>query len=150
MKKSLWLLFPILLITFSQVLAQNTRSAKKYLRHGLARFAKGDIEGAIGDYNRALEADPKFAEAYVNRGKARQIKKDLDGAIADYEAALINNSALVNESREIAQAPLIPAMDLHRRAPAHRAGRCSRWRPRNGHEHIATVLDALDDQTIRQ
>src|SRR5437867_4756288 len=106
MKKSLWLLFPILLITFSQVLAQNTRSAKNYLRHGLARFAKGDLDGAIGDYNRALEADPKFAEAYLNRGKARQVKKDLDGAIADYEAALINDSALMNESREIAQAHL--------------------------------------------
>src|ERR1700722_15996982 len=52
--------------------------------------------------------------------------------------------------REIAQASFIPAMDLRRRPPAHRAGRCSRWRPRNGDEHIAGVLDALDDQTIRQ
>jgi hypothetical protein len=53
-------------------------------------------------------------------------------------------------SREIAQAPFIPAMDLRGRLPAHRAGRCSRWRPRNGNEHIASVLDALDNQTIRQ
>jgi|SRR5579862_4839012 len=52
--------------------------------------------------------------------------------------------------REIAQAPFIPAVDLRGRPPAHRAGRCSRWRPRNGNEHIASVLDVLDDQTVRQ
>lgn len=52
--------------------------------------------------------------------------------------------------REIAQAPFMPAMDLRRRPPAYRAGRCSRWRPRNGEEHIATVLDALGNQPVRQ
>jgi hypothetical protein len=52
--------------------------------------------------------------------------------------------------REIAQTPFISAMDLCRCPPAHRAGRCSRWQPRNGDEHIAGVLDTLDDQPIRQ
>src|SRR5690349_15739335 len=105
MKKPLWLIFPVLLLCPSNSAAQHSRAAKKYLRHGLVRFSKGDLDGAIADYNRALEIDPKSAEAYVDRGKARQVKHDLDGAIADYESAVSLDSRLANHD-EIAQAHL--------------------------------------------
>ena len=47
------------------------------------------VDGTIADYNRAIELDPTFAgAAYMNRGFAKQAKGDLDGAIADYNRAL--------------------------------------------------------------
>src|SRR6476469_10694692 len=61
--------------------------AKKYVKQGIERFSKGDIAGAIVEYDRALTIDPKLADAYLNRGKARRAGGDLDGAISDYDIA---------------------------------------------------------------
>ena len=63
--------------------AQKPQSAKKYVKHGLERFARNDIVGAIAEYDRALAVDPKYADAYLNRGKAKRAAGDLDGAIED-------------------------------------------------------------------
>src|SRR5438128_7669797 len=69
--------------------AQTSAFAPYYNNRGLAREAKGDHDGAIADYSRAIELDPKFAVgAYSNRGLAKQAKGDLDGAIADYNRAI--------------------------------------------------------------
>jgi lipoprotein NlpI len=64
-------------------------TAADYNNRGIAKVAKGDFDGAIADYGRALELDPKFAAAYNNRGMAK-LRKDLDfdGAFADFNRAL--------------------------------------------------------------
>ena len=49
---------------------------------------KEDLQGAIADYDRAIEINPRFAEAYSNRGNARLDGRDLDGSIADYDLAI--------------------------------------------------------------
>jgi tetratricopeptide (TPR) repeat protein len=59
-----------------------------YNRRGNARKAKGDADGAIADYNKALEENPRYADAFYNRGVALQSKNDLDGAIKDYSTAV--------------------------------------------------------------
>ena len=46
------------------------------------------MDGAIADYNRAIEIDPKNSYTYVNRGIAKKAKGHLDGAIADYNRAI--------------------------------------------------------------
>ena len=55
---------------------------------GAVRFARGDLRGAVADFDRALDADPGYAEAYHNRGVARHSLGDLGPAIADFDRAL--------------------------------------------------------------
>ena len=57
---------------------------KGYLVRGVAWDSKGDIDKAIGDYNKVIELNPKHAEAYYNRGIAWDVKGDIDKAIDDY------------------------------------------------------------------
>jgi tetratricopeptide (TPR) repeat protein len=52
---------------------------------------KRDLDGAIADYNRAIELDPKFAAAYFHRGIAKQAKGDLKAAIGDINGAIERN-----------------------------------------------------------
>jgi lipoprotein NlpI len=72
------------------VAAVSCRKAESiiYYDSGTAKQAKGDLEGAITDFNRAIELDPKRTNAYNNRGLARAAKGDVEGAIADYNHAI--------------------------------------------------------------
>jgi tetratricopeptide (TPR) repeat protein len=51
-------------------------------------LSKGDMDGAIADFNRAIEIYPKDAAPFYNRGIARQSKGDLDGAMADFDRTI--------------------------------------------------------------
>jgi tetratricopeptide (TPR) repeat protein len=75
-----------LLLVSGSGIAQTT--AVDYYNRGLAKQAKGDLDGAIADHTRAIELDPKYVPAYNDRGTAKQDKGDLDGAIADYTRAI--------------------------------------------------------------
>ena len=46
--------------------AANADSAAKYLDSGKALHAKGDYDGAIADYSKAIELNPKFADLLQN------------------------------------------------------------------------------------
>ncbi|MBI5395709.1 MAG: tetratricopeptide repeat protein [Verrucomicrobia bacterium] len=63
-------------------------NADRLLDSGYNKQDKGDYDGAIADYNRALELDPKYALAYNNRGLVKSNKGDQDAAIADFDRAL--------------------------------------------------------------
>jgi tetratricopeptide (TPR) repeat protein len=62
--------------------------AEVYSNRGDAKIRKGDLDGAIADYNKAIELKPDLAVAYYNRGTAKRAKGDLDGAIADYNKGI--------------------------------------------------------------
>lgn len=64
------------------------RAADDYFRRGVERQSKGDNNGAIADYTKAIELDPRHFSAYNNRGNTRRDKGDLRGAIADYNRAI--------------------------------------------------------------
>ena len=64
------------------------RTAADYGKRGLARQARGDLDGAIADFDSAIELDPKSPDAYNNRGDARRARGDQNGAIVDYSRAI--------------------------------------------------------------
>ena len=74
-------------IFFTAFVAQNNEDAK-YAKRGNTKRKKGDHEGAIADYTKAIEINPKYVDAYIWRGLAKHSKGDYDGAIADYTKAI--------------------------------------------------------------
>jgi tetratricopeptide (TPR) repeat protein len=69
-------------------------TANAYTSLGAARYKKGDIDGAIRDYDLALKINPGLAAAYLNRGTARYAKGNGDGALDDWNRALRINPRL--------------------------------------------------------
>jgi len=70
------------------------RDAGDYMSRGLDRHLRGNLEGAIADYGRALEryADhDSQAIAYLTRGNARRDQGDLQGAIDDFSQAIASH-----------------------------------------------------------
>jgi lipoprotein NlpI len=55
---------------------------------GVARVGKGDYEGAIRDFTKAIESDPKNPVYYAARGNARTTSGELEDAIADFSTAI--------------------------------------------------------------
>src|SRR5947207_7527788 len=55
---------------------------------GIEKAKNGDLDGAIADFDRAIQRDPKDDAPYYNRAQARRLKKDPAGAIADYTRAI--------------------------------------------------------------
>ncbi len=55
---------------------------------GIEKGKNGDVDGAIADFNRAIELDPKDDAPYFNRAQAKWLKKDAAGAVADYTKAI--------------------------------------------------------------
>jgi len=61
---------------------------RAFNNRGNARYAKGDIKGALEDFNWAIRLKPDFANTYNNRANVRKAKADLAGALEDYNEAI--------------------------------------------------------------
>jgi Tfp pilus assembly protein PilF len=59
-----------------------------YIRRGVMRDSKGDLSGAIADFDSALRLNPESAEAFANRGYTRENLADLAGAVDDFSEAI--------------------------------------------------------------
>jgi tetratricopeptide (TPR) repeat protein len=94
----------LLLASAASAPAQTPRTSKDYVKRAAARYLKGDLDGAIEDYNRALDSDPRAAEVYVKRGGARRAKGDLNGAIDDFNQAYDIDPLSVRNDRSVAEA----------------------------------------------
>jgi serine/threonine protein kinase/lipoprotein NlpI len=66
----------------------NSLTAEQLVDRGNERWDKGDKQGAITDYSKAIEINPKIANAYYNRGNARSDLGDKQAAIADFDKAI--------------------------------------------------------------
>jgi tetratricopeptide (TPR) repeat protein len=64
-------------------------NAADYLVSGKDKYDKGDVRGALADWNQAIALDPKNSAAYNNRGLVKAQKlNDVPGALADYNQAI--------------------------------------------------------------
>jgi tetratricopeptide (TPR) repeat protein len=68
--------------------ALRVQEAVAHHRRGLACLARGELAGALADFDEALSLNPALASAYNSRGATRQELGDLDGALADFDEAL--------------------------------------------------------------
>jgi tetratricopeptide (TPR) repeat protein len=66
----------------------NNLKPDDYLLSGNDKFDRGNYQGALADYNQAIQLNPKYAEAYNNRGNLRTRLRDARGALADYNRAI--------------------------------------------------------------
>ena len=66
----------------------NEQSVEDLVNRGIEKGKEGDLDGAIGDFNRAIELNPKDDAPYYNRAQAKRLKKDAAGAVADYTRAI--------------------------------------------------------------
>jgi len=67
-------------------------TAEEWFNLGKNKGESGDYQGAIADYNQAIQLKPDNAIAYVNRGVAKYDLGDYQGAITDYNQAIRINA----------------------------------------------------------
>ena len=68
--------------------AESENSDGDLVNRGIEKAKNGDLDGAIADFDRAMQLNPKDDAPYYNRAQARRLKKDTAGAIADYTRAI--------------------------------------------------------------
>ena len=59
-----------------------------YYNRGLAKYQKGDMDGALADSEQAISLRQDYADYFTARGNARKAKSDLAGALKDYDEAI--------------------------------------------------------------
>ena len=62
--------------------------AKVHASRGVVRRKRGDLDGALEDFQQALALDRNLKEAYLNRGNLWRLKGQPYRALADYSKAL--------------------------------------------------------------
>jgi len=79
-----------------------------YYNRGCALEEEGDFNGALADYEAAIELDQAYPKPYNNRGIIRERRGDAKGALADYNTAIrlapeyakpYNNRAVLRKSQ---------------------------------------------------
>ena len=67
---------------------EGTNVAAAYNNRGVAKFGKGYLDDAVGDFTAALNQNPKFVDAFKNRGLAYKMQGTTDKAIDDFNQAI--------------------------------------------------------------
>jgi tetratricopeptide (TPR) repeat protein len=71
------------------------QTASDYYNSGIRKVEKQDYQGALADYNRAIQLAPDSPLVYNNRGFLKDSKlQDYKGALADYNRAIQLNPGL--------------------------------------------------------
>jgi tetratricopeptide (TPR) repeat protein len=62
-------------------------TASAYTNRGVARYQKGDLEGALADLDLAIRMRPSLATAYLNRAAVHRAVGNLEAALKDLDRA---------------------------------------------------------------
>src|SRR5262245_38799561 len=99
---------PGLSVALAQTAQPRANSTEDFFKRGVARYLQGNLEGALRDFDRAVDIastispgayasnhvgaiSPVPAVLLYNRGVVRYGLRDWDGAIADFDEALTLN-----------------------------------------------------------
>ena len=63
--------------------AAHAQSAQVFANRGYAKFQNGDYQGALADFNKAIEINPQDADAYTSRSGTKLNLGDNQGALND-------------------------------------------------------------------
>ncbi|MBW4695606.1 MAG: tetratricopeptide repeat protein [Lyngbya sp. HA4199-MV5] len=82
------------------------KTAPDFVRRGIEKTNQKDFEGAIVDFNQALQLKRDYALAYYHRGNAYTKINNIRAAIADYSQVILlkPNNAYVRYDRGILRA----------------------------------------------
>jgi tetratricopeptide (TPR) repeat protein len=78
----------IVCLLFNRCEREKESSSKAFLKRGLDRYYKGDLDQAIANFSKAIELNPQDATPYTNRGSVWFDKGEYDKAIDDYNKCL--------------------------------------------------------------
>jgi tetratricopeptide (TPR) repeat protein len=73
---------------FTEAIDLQPDFADAFTNRGLARAERGDLDGALEDYNQSIALKSNSYVAFNNRGNALADLGDSDGALADYDQAI--------------------------------------------------------------
>ena len=76
------LYFILLIVLYS--CSPDKEKTESYNKSGKQKYEYKDYNGAIVEFNKAIQNDPNSAIAYYERGKAKQKLKDYKSAISDF------------------------------------------------------------------
>ena len=68
MSQNSLVLFLFLLVTVGRAFGDQ---ADRYVKSGVAKYKKGDMDGALIDYSKAIELRPDDVTAYYDRGMVK-------------------------------------------------------------------------------
>jgi tetratricopeptide (TPR) repeat protein len=77
-----------LLVFVSACATPPPTTAAGFKASAATKFNKGDFDGAIADYTKAIALGATDPATYYNRGRAKEANNDFDGAIADYDKVI--------------------------------------------------------------
>jgi tetratricopeptide (TPR) repeat protein len=66
----------------------NRRLAIDNVKRGTTELDAGNLEAALGHFERAIELDRNYGAAYFSRGLVRKRQRDYDGAISDFTRSI--------------------------------------------------------------
>jgi tetratricopeptide (TPR) repeat protein len=66
----------------------NSIDAIGHYQQGLKYASLGELQDAIGKFDRAIAINPQYFQAYIERGNVKDAIHDYPGAIADYTMAI--------------------------------------------------------------